>query len=76
MYSKDLSRKITGAYRAKWEAGENPSGHVIYGYYIDESHKIQIDSESAPVVKLIFDLAEEGHTTLEIAVGSGIPEGL
>ncbi len=60
MYSKDLSKKIKSAYRARWKAGINTSTVAPYGYIRQKDRSWAIDPEAAEVVKKIFSLASSG----------------
>ena len=61
-YARDTSKKIRAVQRAKGERGERVGGHIPYGYMKDpnDSKKIIPDSETAPIVKRIFELYAHG----------------
>ena len=59
-YARDCSKKQRAVKRMKGMSGERVSSHAPYGYIKDEDGKLLIDEETAPVVKLIFDLRVEG----------------
>lgn len=69
MYAKDISRKIKSAKMQRAKNGLHISGQPPYGYKANPYNRNQliIDEEAAPVVKLIFQLAEEGNSFSEIA---------
>ena len=67
-YSKDLSRKVKTAMRAKQREG----GYVslcLYGYKVspDNKHRMVIDPVTAPVVRRIFTDIIAGKTTSQVA---------
>lgn len=68
MYLKDIRKKIktTFDYKAKTKLLNSRPG-AFYGLTIDENGKYIIDDEAASVVKRIFSLYIEGHSTKSIA---------
>ena len=62
-YLRDLSRKQKTAIRVKGESGKPTTNCAIYGYKKDPEDKnhLLIDGETAPVVRLIFGYALDGH---------------
>jgi len=66
MYSYDLSVKSKSAKRAKMNRGEYQSNICPYGYK-KGINRLEIDEETAPFVKIIFELAAVGKNTQEIA---------
>lgn len=69
LYSKDISCKVKSAIRAKKKAGLYVSANTPFGYekFPSDRHKIRIKEEEAKIVKIIFQLAEEGYGVTEIA---------
>lgn len=69
MYAKDLSRKIKSAKLQRAQNGLYISSQPPFGYKVNPYNRNQliIDEEAAQVVKLIFDLAEEGKSYSEIS---------
>ena len=59
-YARDCSKKQRAVKRMKGMSGERVSSHAPYGYIKGEGGKLMVDEETAPVVKLIFDLRVEG----------------
>lgn len=55
-YSRDLSRKISSAKREKARRGEAVTKNCIFGYKLDESRNMAIDSDSAETVRIIFEM--------------------
>lgn len=77
-YSKDISKKVATAIHTKQLAGEYIPGMIPYGYIKSEkeAYRFDIDPETAPVVKRIFDEKLSGKNYHEIARGlnnDGIP---
>lgn len=66
-YSAELAEKVIrgqteNAYKCKFNGGTVP-----YGYYVDDEHHLQIDPETAPVVREVFEMYNDGMTLKEIA---------
>lgn len=70
MYSRDLSKKTRSAKLTKCRQGKYPFSHTPYGYVRSKEDKNQlvIETESAEVVRLIFDLALAGKSCYAIAI--------
>lgn len=68
MYLRDIRKKIktTFDYKAKTKLLNSRPG-AFYGLTIDENGKYIIDKEAADVVRRIFSLYIEGHSTKSIA---------
>ena len=68
-YSKDCSKKVRSAYRAKAIKGDFTGPVAPYGYQKDPANKYHliVDDEYAPVVRRIFRMALEGKTCCMIA---------
>ena len=62
MYAKDTSRKIKSALHARKMQGKYMATTAPFGYQKDEKdhNHLVIDEVTAPVVELIFSIAEEG----------------
>jgi len=62
MYAKDTSRKIKSALHARRMQGKYMDTTAPFGYQKDEKdhNHLVIDEVTAPVVELIFSIAEEG----------------
>lgn len=69
IYSRDLSEKVRSARIAGARKGDFQSHSAFYGYIKDKAdkHRLLVDEEAARVVRLIFDLAENGASGPEIA---------
>lgn len=69
MYSEDLSKKVSAAQTIKAKNGDYIHAQPPYGYLRDENdnHKIVIEPEAAAVIRLIFNLAEQGKGYAAIA---------
>ena len=63
MYVKDISSKIRRTLAYKREQGQFIGSFAPYGYKIDpdNKHHLIIDEETAPVVKLIFNMYADGE---------------
>ena len=66
-YAKDTSKKIKAVFRAKGMSGERISTRTPYGYILDENKHLVVDEETAPVVRMIFQLCAEGNGPGKIA---------
>lgn len=66
-YAKDTSKKIRAVFRAKGMSGKRLSTNAPYGYIRDSEGNLQVDDETAPVIRLIFQLAMEGNGPGKIA---------
>ena len=66
-YAKDISKKIRAVFRAKGLSGKRLSTQTPYGYLKGENGQLIEDTETAPVVRLIFRLAVEGNGPGKIA---------
>ena len=69
MYSHDLSEKVKSARLAAAKSGKQCCSYPFYGYIKDpnDPRKLIVDEKSAAVVRKIYDLAELGYTTSQIA---------
>lgn len=65
-YSKELSQKVIRGMKVNAEKGISNGGKVPLGLYIDENKKLQIDVNTAHIVKKIFDMYASGNTMAEI----------
>ena len=68
-YARDTSKKIRAVFNAKGKSGKPLTVHPPYGYKKSEADKTvwEVDEETAPVVKRIFQLCIEGYGPLQIA---------
>ena len=66
-YAKDTSKKIRAVFKTKGMSGKRLSTQAPYGYLRDTEGNLSIDPETAPVVRLIFQLAAEGNGPGKIA---------
>ena len=62
LYARDLSKKSAAALRIKQQNGEFIGSYAAYGYLKskEDKHKIVVDEETAPVVKMIFEWKAQG----------------
>lgn len=77
LYSRDLSRRVKNAKKARAECGAFLSPYAPYGYVKDPKDKnhLLIDTEAAVVIRRIFQRAADGLKAWEIAAelnGDGI----
>ena len=70
MYSRDISRKIKSSARTRAKRGEYVNGNPPYGYMRDPDNRNHLvpDKNTAPTVRLIYDLALEGKSSYAIAI--------
>jgi len=68
-YARDISRKIRAVKKNQALKGEFAGGHAPYGYVKspDDKHVLIPDPESAAVVKRMFEMADNGLGTHQIA---------
>ena len=68
-YAKDISKKIKGVFREKELNGEYLGTIAPYGYKKSETqkNKLEIDTNTAYIVKRIFELYSEGNGFQRIA---------
>ena len=65
-YSRDLSIKYKSAKYVKFKRGEYQSKNCLYGYRKGADGRLEPNEETAPNVRLIFELAHAGRTPHEI----------
>jgi len=67
-YALDISRKCQAVKRQSIQEGLFIGGQAPYGYIKapNNCHKLMIDQATAPIVKKIFDLTEQGFSPYEI----------
>ncbi|RDY32009.1 recombinase family protein [Lachnotalea glycerini] len=68
-YSKDLSRKLSSAFRVRQMEGKFIGGLTTYGYlkYEKDRNKLVIDEDVAPIIRMIFQSKLEGMSDGAIA---------
>ena len=68
-YSLDISEKVQRSFRAKQSEGLFTGSHAGYGFIKDpeDKHRLLIDENVAPIIRMIFDLYIEGHGKQTIA---------
>ncbi len=69
LYSKDLSVKVKSALAVGKEKGQYVSAHCPFGYRKapDNKHELLIDEKEAKIVRRIFEMAQKGMTSTQIA---------
>ena len=65
-YSRDLSIKYKSAKYVKFKRGEYQSKICLYGYQKSSDGRLEPDEETAPNVRLIFELARGGMNISQI----------
>lgn len=67
-YSKDLSRKLSSAFRMRQVSGNYIGSFAPYGYYKDSKNrgKLLIDEEVAPIVQELFRRKNKGEKNVAI----------
>ena len=70
LYSADISNKIRSSLETKMKNGEFIGSFAPFGYKKDKSNKNLLvpDKTASEIVKEIFTLAENGHSSYEISV--------
>src|SRR5699024_10131873 len=68
-YSKDISRKVRSGVWARKEKGMYLAAKAPYGYKKskENKNKLEIDKEQAIVIKMIFNMYDEGTKITDIA---------
>lgn len=75
-YSRDLSIKYKSAKYVKFKRGEYQSKICPYGYQKSANGRMELDPETAPIVRMIFEMAAQGQNTPDIIkalLNRGIP---
>ncbi len=77
LYSRDLSRRVKSAKKARAERGAFLSPYATYGYVKDPEDKnhLLVDAEAADVIRRIFQMAADGVKPWQIAAalnGDGV----
>lgn len=69
LYSRDLSGKVRASLSIRKEKGQYVSANAPFGYEKDsgDRHALLVAEDEAEVVRRIFSLTLEGHTSVEIA---------
>jgi len=68
-YSRDNSRKLKNAFRAKGKSGKRTTNKAVYGFIKDPDDKTKwvVDTEAAAVIRRIFQMTVEGMGPGKIA---------
>ena len=69
LYAGDISKKIRSAFEEKMKAGKYIGSFAPYGYLKspEDKNRLIINEETAPVVRLIFELAKQRYRPKDIA---------
>ena len=65
-YSAELSQKIRRGMNLNAEKCLSTGSNPGLGFKVDEERRFQIDTETAPIIKQIFEMYAEGKTVTEI----------
>ena len=67
-YARDISKKVSSAYRTMASEGKYVAGTSPYGYTLDkeDKHHLVIDEEESKIVKEIFNMALNGEGRIKI----------
>ncbi len=66
-YIKDLSKKVKASFVSKAKQGDYIYGFAPFGYKKNiKTRRLEIDEETAPIVKMVFNLVEEGKTYAQV----------
>ena len=65
-YSVELSQKVKRGMGINAEKGLYNGGTIPIGLKIDKDKHYQIDEETAPIVRKIFEMYNDGHTIVQI----------
>jgi DNA invertase Pin-like site-specific DNA recombinase len=65
-YSKDLSLKVSSAFRVKMLRGEHIVARAVYGYQKNSGGKWEPDENVAPIVRTIFQMCLDGKSPAQI----------
>ena len=64
-YSANLSQNVKRGFRENALKGKWNGGAVPFGYKVVD-HRLAIDEESAPIVRLMFEMCADGKTAKEV----------
>lgn len=78
IYAKDISKKISSAYRTLQSQGKFTGGWAPYGYAKDpqDRYRLVIDPKTSPIVQEMFQMIADGHTLHYVATtlnARGVP---
>ena len=65
-YSVELSQKVKRGMGINAEKGLYNGGTIPVGLKVDKDKHYQIDEETAPIVRKIFEMYDNGHTIVQI----------
>ncbi|MCD7750464.1 MAG: recombinase family protein [Lachnospiraceae bacterium] len=69
LYAKDISKKVTASFEARWQKEDAPLiVHPPYGYHLSEDKtKFVPDEEAASIIRVVFHWLLDGLSMKEIA---------
>lgn len=78
LYAKDISQKIRSSVRGMQDRGLYTGSKAPYGYLLDpkDKHRLIVDEETAPTIRMMFEAVAEGYSAHSVAVmlnDKGIP---
>lgn len=65
-YSANLAQNVTRGLHQRAELGKYLGGKIPLGYKIDKDKNYVIDENTAPIVKIIYQMYADGYTVKEI----------
>lgn len=65
-YSVELAEKVKRSLTENALKGRWNGGTVPFGYVVGKEQTLEIDSDTAPIVKLIYQMADDGKTVRDI----------
>ena len=65
-YSEQLSQNVKRGLRATAQKGQSFGSNLCLGYMVGEDKKLHINPETAPTVRLIYDLYAKGTRAVDI----------
>lgn len=65
-YSAELSQKIRRGMDLNAQKGLSTGGNIALGYKVDDQKRFIVDHETAPIVKIVFEMYADGKSITEI----------
>lgn len=66
-YARDTSKKIRAVVQSKYQKGQRTTGNYPFGYTLNADKKLEVDPNTAPIVKQIFAMCLSGMGPTVIA---------
>ena len=67
LYSRQVSENTRRGMAEAARQGKTTGGNIATGYRISELHTLSVDEKTAPIIRLVFKLYDEGKTKTQIA---------